>query len=178
MHRLQHTDDGLWPKLAQGPFAIMPPRKKLKVAGNGGAAVARSIASEAPIATALGVVPPLQKDVCFCVEAIYNLRDGARPEDAVGGTVTMDDRASTASGDTKASTVPPLMPDEMGVWPFPVSDGGTFIDVCQRAQANREWLIQESAQMVFQAGIIEQNDVVEFQDQFLSVPDSRLNHQR
>ena len=153
----------------------MPPRKKLKVAAtsSGGAALARSLVSEAPIAAALGVVPALQKDVCYCLEAIYNLRDGAHLEGDSKVAQTVDDRSSVASGDTKASTAP-LVVDEMGLWPFPVSDGGTFIDVCQRAQANREWLIKESTHMVFQAGIIEHDDIVDFQEQFLTIRESRL----
>ena len=60
-----------------------------------------------------------------------------------------------------------------GKYPFPLLDGGTFMDIAIRAQRNPEWLVQESAALCHAAGFLEADDVNEFSNLYMTASAAR-----
>ena len=117
--------------------------------------------NESSMAASMSAVGPFQKDVALCIELMYSIRHGTntakRPFDDAMGNAEM----SSASGVPK--------PDDKGIYPFPLDDGGTFMDIVQRACSRKDWVLQESAEMLWAAGLIEANDPCKVQEEFASI---------
>ena len=58
---------------------------------------------------------------------------------------------------------------EDGKYPFPIGDGGTFIDIALRAQQESSWLIRESTALCFAAGLIKADDAEQFAAEFVNI---------
>ena len=61
---------------------------------------------------------------------------------------------------------------EDGKYPFPIGDGGTFMDIALRAQQDSSWLIRESTALCFAAGVIKGDDTEQFAAEFVNISDS------
>ena len=66
-------------------------------------------------------------------------------------------------------------PADDGKYPFPIEDGGTFIDIAFRAQQNREWLIKESTALCYAAGLIEADDPDLLVKDFVTIADAPMS---
>lgn len=157
----------------------MAPRKKARFLAPPveakGAQLAGSIVSDSAVAHSIASVPPLQRSVCQCVELIYQLRHGVTIDidkidkvmADVSDTLSETQSASGAASLSRCSSAMPVV-DEFGIYPFPVNQGGTFIQIAQRAQRDRQWLLSESAALLHAAGLLKGDDVTELEEEFLS----------
>ena len=126
----------------------MPPRKRQKT--QSGAAAARNVAagSETPLlATTVDGLPKVQKDCLSILDSIYGLRHCQE------SMVHQEPRGL-------------LTPGQNGLFTFPVSWGGTFKDIAQRAWSEPDKLLQLSTQLAFDAGFLDEEDEDEFLHQF------------
>lgn len=159
------------------------PRKKARLSAQGdavtvadslhGADLADNIVASGATAHAISSVPLLQRNICQTVEIMYGLQHGLA---AGGGVIDLDaDMMSEtgSSGPASISAATSALPevDEHGRYPFAINDGGTFMTICQRAQANKSWLLTESAALLHAAGLLKDNDVEELREQFLTPQD-------
>ena len=137
----------------------MPPRKRARISG---AEIA------VPVPTTISAVGSFQKDVAQCVELMYSLRHGVQASNK---------RSLLSSGSTEGiiieSTGVP-QPDDSGNFPFPLQEGGTFMQICQRAQSDPAWLLKESAEMCHAAGLVGSPDPLAFQQEFVTAAASHL----
>ena len=162
----------------------MPPRKAKRQrvsepAAEGseslhGADLADSMVATYGKAHSITAVPVLQRSACECVEIMYRVRHGTADASLMqvdatteGNEILSETMSSAAGGSVSAATSALPEVDEHGQYPFPIGSGGTFMAICQRAQADKAWLLRESAAMLHAAGILLSNDVVELEDQFL-----------
>ena len=146
----------------------MGPRKKART-GPGPQAP-----PSAPVASNINQVPLIQQDIAKCVELMYKLRHGVvlDPKKVDMDMLDLDCEVMTTVSDSTTWSFPE--PGEDGNYPFPILNGGTFMEICQRAQANREWLLTESAGLCHAAGFLTTADVHEFEEKFLTMPDLQL----
>lgn len=159
----------------------MAPRKKLRVTGpdvGGPAVVAGDIAADSSVAHSINAVPLLQKSVCQCVELMYQVRHGLAVKAVAPGAPdeceTMSVSSATPTVTSEGQCALPEM-DEHGRYPFPISDGGTFMVIAQRAQAERDWFLSESAALLHAAGLLSNNDPLELAQEYLSPGDPLLH---
>ena len=136
-----------------------------------GAQLAGSIAADSAVAQSIASVPALQRSVCQCVELIYQVRHGVTIDiDSLPDVSDTLSETKSASGapslSERSSGIPEI--DEFGFYPFPIKQGGTFIQVAQCAQRDRQWLLSESAALLHAAGLLKGNDTVELEEEFLS----------
>lgn len=54
---------------------LMPPRKKARLGSTSGAGLASVIAADAPAASNVCQVPPVQRDVCHLLEVMFSIFD-------------------------------------------------------------------------------------------------------
>ena len=122
----------------------------------GSAAVAQS---DVPMPSSMNLVGPLQRDVALCVELMYSLRHGLQTKRPLESE---PDECELLSG------VP--VPGDDGAYPFPLSEGGTFMEIAQRAQFNDKgkWLLKESAEMCYAAGFLETADPEELKEKYMT----------
>ena len=135
----------------------MPPRKKkAKTAAPG-------TPSEAVVPASMEAVSAFQRDVALTVELMYSLRHGA-------DSARKRPLEGTQMGSDESSSVP--KPDSDGTYPFPLCNGGTFMEMAQRAQAiegavETSWLAKESAEFCAAAGLLDTSDPMEFLSEFV-----------
>ena len=134
----------------------MPPRKKARAQNTIMAAFNESSQAN------MGSVSNFQKDVALTVELMYSMRHGV----AEGNKRPFDDMMGGVESPPN-SGVP--HPDEKGEYPWPLSHGGTFLDMVQRATSNVDWFLAESSQMLFAAGITESEDPCAFKQLFTTL---------
>ncbi len=125
----------------------MPPRKKQRVSG--GKQVAASVASGADttaVAMCCDDLPDLMKACLQVLEAMFSLRHAD-------------------SSHIHLAEAGPLKPKD-GIFEWPITFGGTFKSIAQRAWADPDRLLELSAQMAFKAEFTQSADVQEFVQQF------------
>ena len=160
----------------------MSPKKRKLRAGPGeaksvvapGAELADTIAVDSAVAHSISAVPTLQRSVCQCVELMFQVRNGITvdlsPSPDASLCETFSDTVTLSGGTPSLSGVSSVLPpqDEYGFYPFPIKQGGTFIQVAQTAQGNKDWLMKESASLLHAAGLLAHDDVTELRDEYLS----------
>ena len=130
---------------SKGLSLAMPPRKKVK-----GGALAQAFAAGAstPVAaSSLDALHQVQRDCMQIVEDIFALRH-----------CTISDVHSEPQG--------LLTPGIDGLFPWPVTFGGTFKDIAQRAFRDAERLVSMSSEFAFNVGMLEVQDDAEFLQHF------------
>ncbi|CAL1152126.1 unnamed protein product [Cladocopium goreaui] len=106
------------------------------------------------------MVGELQRDVAACVELVYSMRHGVQQK------VEPDDFGGAASINSNPNLPAPL--DESGKFAFPLCDGGTFMQIAQRAMKT-DWTQAESANLCHAAGFLEADDITLLKSQFMTV---------
>ena len=122
------------------PDQTMPPRKKAKVAQ----IVSGSQTTAVPTSSASA--PALIKSTLSIVEGTYALRHSEEK-------------------DIHTSNIGDLAVKD-GIYPWPVKHGGTFRDVAQRAWADSDLLVEQSAQLAHRVGLTNSTDAAEFLQEF------------
>ena len=59
-----------------------------------------------------------------------------------------------------------------GKYPFPICEGGAFMEIARRAQQNPEWLLGRSTALCYAAGFLDSNDPDDFVETYLTASDS------
>lgn len=126
----------------------MPPRKRYK------ASAVSSGAQTTAVAGAYQDLPKLQKDVVTLVENMFSLRHA---------------RQSDIHDTPKGLLVP-----ENGLYPYPITWGGTFMEIAQKAWDEPDKLVRMSAELAYNAGMMDACDDDEFVQQFCKMDVSRI----
>jgi len=131
----------------------MPPRKRARTS---------AVEIAAPVPATISAVGAFQKDVAQCVELMYSLRHGTQ----ASNKRSLASSAGTEDVTVDSTGVPNA--DDSGNFPFPLLQGGTFMEICQRAQSEPAWLLKESAEMCHAAGLAGSADPLDFQQEFVT----------
>lgn len=89
--------------------------------------------------------------------------------------VEPDDFGGAASINSNPNLPAPL--DESGKFAFPLCDGGTFMQIAQRAMKT-DWTQAESANLCHAAGFLEADDITLLKSQFMTVTATILDYQK
>ena len=127
----------------------MPPRKKLK---------ASAIASGAQTTTSVSAfqdLPKLQRDALAIVDTMFGLRhaDPSLIHDAPKG----------------------LLVPENGEMPFPITWGGTFVQIAQKAWAEPDKLLAMSSEFACGVGLLDAGDADELVQQYCKMDATRFD---
>ena len=137
---------GFW-KCALSGLGPMPPRKKAK--SNSGAKYAAEVvagAHQTSIVSSMDDLPPIMKTVVDMVDGIHSLRH------CESTTLHLDSLGFLMAKD--------------GAYPWPITYGGTFRHIAQRACQEPEKLIEMSAGLASKIGLCDTPDPDEFLQQY------------
>lgn len=126
----------------------MPPRpkKRQRVSGAHAADAATTGVDVAAVPTSMTAAPPVMQKALAMVDAMFELRH------ATEKTLHMQ-------------PVGCLTPKD-GTFHFPLSFGGTFVQISQRAWTDADKLLEESTQLASMVGFLDGADVNEFLHNF------------
>ena len=95
-----------------------------------------------------------------CPAPRYSLRHGVKDK------AEPDDFGGASSINSNPNLPAPL--DESGKYGFPLCEGGTFMEIAQRAMKD-DWILVESANLCHAAGLLLADDIALLKSQYLSV---------
>ena len=127
----------------------MAPRRKKARLGAAGAAEISSGSGVTAVATSMGEVPKLQQDCMSILESMYELRhdNESKVHTQARGLLTPTD----------------------GLFPFPVTFGGTFQSIAERAFKQPEILMELAAKLAHDAGLLDAPDKDDFISEFCRI---------